>query len=131
MLSIFEWLFKKIRNWISINIKYINHELPPLFFLFKITQNYVTIFLKVIRRKKHKISQFFPLSIKSINPMPNYAHIIELSASIQNPVCSNICMFIKIYYICLILYCFRQSVSRINTIKSRPIFIILLYFKVC
>ena len=40
------------------------------------------------------------------------------------PMSFNIRIFIKIYYICSIFYCIRQIISRINTIKSRPILII-------
>ena len=48
-----------------------------------------------------------------------------------NPMCAYICIFIKVYYICSIFYCFRQIMSRINTIKSGLIFVILFYFKIC
>ena len=40
---------------------------------------------------------------------------------------TKICIFIKVYYISPIIYCFRQIVSRINTIKSWFILITLLY----
>ena len=46
-------------------------------------------------------------------------------------MCAYMYIFIKVYYVCPILYFFRQIVSRINTIKSWLILIILLYFKVC
>ena len=44
---------------------------------------------------------------------------------------SNIRILIKIYYICSIFYFIRQIISRINSIESRFILIIRLYFKVC
>ena len=49
----------------------------------------------------------------------------------SNPMCTNICIFIKIYYMCSFFYFFMQIISRVNTIESRLIFIIHVYFKVC
>ena len=46
-------------------------------------------------------------------------------------MCTCVCIFIKVYYISLILYFSRQVVYRINTIKSWFILIMLLHFKVC
>ena len=44
----------------------------------------------------------------------------------NNPWCTNICIFIKIYYIFPILYCFRPVICRINSIKSKFILLIIL-----
>ena len=48
--------------------------------LFRITQNYITIFIKVIVQS---IKLLFA-SIKSMNLIQKYLHIIELSACILN-----------------------------------------------
>ena len=51
--------------------------------IFKITQNYIVIFLRIIRGKKLLYSvKFLISSIKSINSMKNYPHIVELFAYI-------------------------------------------------
>ena len=53
--------------------------------IFKITQNYIVIFLRIIRGKKLLYSvKFLISSIKSINSMKNYPHIVELFAYILN-----------------------------------------------
>ena len=44
---------------------------------------------------------------------------------------SNIRILMKIYYICSIFYFIRQIISRINSIESRFILVIRLYFKIC
>ena len=49
----------------------------------------------------------------------------------SNPMCNYVCILIKVYYISSILYFSRQIISWKNSIKSWPILIILLYFKVC
>ena len=49
----------------------------------------------------------------------------------SNPMCINVFLFIKVYYISLILYCSWQIISRINFIKSSFILIILLHFNIC
>ena len=45
----------------------------------------------------------------------------------SNPMSSNTSILIKIYYICNILYFFRQIVTRKNSIKSKFILVILLH----
>ena len=55
----------------------------------------------------------------------------KISAIQSNRVYTNICIFIKVYYICPTLYSFRQIISRVKSIESMFILIIFLYFKVC
>ena len=49
----------------------------------------------------------------------------------SNPMCTYVCIFVKVYYISPILYFIRQIVSRTNTIKSWFHSILLLYFNIC
>ena len=55
----------------------------------------------------------------------------NISTIQSNQMSSNISMIIKVYYICPILYCLRKTISRINSIKFRFIFMIFLNLKVC
>ena len=114
-------------------------------FIFKITQNYIIIFLKILKRKQTSIiSQFFTCKHKIIESnakVPTHYWIVCLysknvsfdvfmsnkffnlfrnmfnTKTIEinnftfvtkqsNPVRTNICIFIKVYYVCPILYFF-------------------------
>ena len=67
-------------------------------FIFKITQNYIVIFCKIIKRKQtSKINQNFackvlPANIKPMNPMQKYPHIIELFDCILNMFVFMLCL---------------------------------------
>ena len=132
------------------------------------TQNYIAILFKIIRRKKicifsqsfsfkHRINKsntkvsahYWIVCLISENVCFNvfifhkffnffrktfHSKAIEISNIIichmqSNPMSSDIRVLIKIYCICCILY-FLWIISRVNTIKSRFILIIFLYFKV-
>ena len=72
----------------------------------------------------NKSSDFFRNELNSKTVKVRNFNIFYIKS---NPtICTNICIFIKICYICSILYCFRQIISRVNTIKCRLILIILL-----
>ena len=56
--------------------------------------------------------------------------IISIFFYIQsNLMCTNICIFIKIYYMCPNFYSFREIISRISSFKSKFRLKIFLYFK--
>ena len=115
-----------------------------------------------------KSVSFLPVSIRSINPIQKYPHIIELFACTRKMLAimflfltnsyflqehsqnrnyrnkqfqfcykikqSNVCLRLQIYQGLLHkphLLFFMQVISRIKTIKSRFILIIILYIKVC
>ena len=81
--------------------------------------NYFYVFVS------NKFFNFYRNVLNSKTVKVNNSNIFYIQS---NPMCTNICIFIKIYYIRPIFYSFREVISRINLIKSRFILIILLYF---
>ena len=77
-------------------------------------------------------NKFFNFFRNIFNTEANVINNFTFVTKKSNPMCAYVCMFINIYYIRPILYfLFSQNISRINTIKSWFILIILFYFKVC
>ena len=82
------------------------------FYLF-MSNKFFDFFRNMLNSKTDKISNFNNGYIQS------------------NPMCTNIYIFIKTYYISTFLYFLRLIISRMNSIEPRFILIIPLYFKVC
>ena len=70
----------------------------------------------------NNFSNFFRNIFNSETVKINHSNIFTIQS---NAMCTNICIFNNVYYICPILYFFRKIISRINSIESRFILIIL------
>ena len=84
-----------------------------VYFYFFMLNNFLNFFRNMFNSKTVKIINFIIYFIQS------------------NPMCTNICIFMKILYICLNFYSFRQIIYTLKLIKFELILIVLLYFKVC
>ena len=82
------------------------------FYVFMLN-NFLNFFRSMFNSKTVKIINFIICFIQS------------------NPMCTNICIFMKVLYICLNFYSFRQIIATLKLIKFELILIVLLYFKVC
>ena len=88
-----------------------NAKIPTHYWIFCLYSKNVSFYVFV----PDKFFNFFRKVFNTITiKINNFTSFTKQS----NPVCTYVCVFIKVYYLCPMLYFFRQIISRIHTIES-------------
>ena len=86
-----------------------NAKVPTHYWIFCLYSKNVSFYVFI----PDKFFNFFRKVFNTITiKINNFTSLTKQS----NPVCTYVCVFIKVYYLCPILYFFRQIISRIHTI---------------